>query len=189
LFAILSIFSICTGAMSRSEGGVKVAKHPISTLTYEDLSPGDEWESPARTITEADVSAFAGLSGDYNPIHVDHHSARQNAFGRPVAHGLLGMSIASGLASHYPRVDTLAFLAIEDWKFLQPIAFGDTVRVLTRVESVQPRGRGRRALITWRRQLVNQDNITVQEGTTKTLVRGRGGSPEADAEADDPSPG
>jgi 3-hydroxybutyryl-CoA dehydratase len=187
LFAILLIFSICAGAISRPEGGAKVAKYPILTLTFEDLIPGDEWESPARTITESDVVAFAGLSGDYNPIHVDHHSARQNAFGRPVAHGLLGMAIASGLASHSPRVDTLAFLAIEDWKFLQPIAFGDTVRVLTRVESVQPRARGRRALITWRRRLVNQDNITAQEGTTRTLVRGRGGSTEA--EPDDPSAG
>jgi 3-hydroxybutyryl-CoA dehydratase len=189
LFAIPSIFSICTGAFSRPEGGAKVAKYPISTLTFEDLSPGDEWESPARTITEADVVAFAGLSGDFNPIHVDHHSSRLSVFGRPVAHGLLGLSIASGLASHSPRMDTLAFLAIEDWKFLQPIGFGDTVRVVTRVESVQPKGRGRRALITWRRQLVNQDNITVQEGITKTLVRGRAGSVETDAESDDPPPG
>jgi 3-hydroxybutyryl-CoA dehydratase len=165
-------------------GRCKVAKHLNSTLTFEDLSPGDEWESPARTVTESDVVAFAGLSGDFNPIHVDHHSARSNAFGRPVAHGLLGLSIASGLASHSPRVDTMAFLAIEDWKFLQPIGFGDTVRVLTRVESVQPRARGRRALVTWRRQLVNQDNVTVQEGTTRTLVRGRGGA--TTPESDDP---
>ena len=159
-----------------------MAKHTVATLTFEDLNPGDEWESPSRTVTEADVVAFAGISGDYNPIHVDHHSARESAFGRPVAHGLLGLSIASGLASHSPRVDTIAFLSIEDWKFLQPIAFGDTVRVYTRVEAIQPRARGRRALITWRRQLVNQDGVTVQEGTTRTLVRGRaaiGGTGEA----------
>ena len=161
-----------------------VAKHPVATLSFEDLNPGDEWESPARTVTEADVVGFAGLSGDYNPIHVDHHSARESPFGRPVAHGLLGLSIASGLASHSPRVDTIAFLGIEDWKFLQPIAFGDTVRVHTRVESVQPRARGRRALITWRRQLVNQDGVTVQEGTTKTLVRGRS-APGDPVEPDD----
>jgi 3-hydroxybutyryl-CoA dehydratase len=186
LFAISTIFSRGTGATSRPEGRCKVAKHPYSTLTFEELNPGDEWESPARTVTESDVVAFAGLSGDFNPIHVDHHAARSNAFGRPVAHGLLGMAIASGLASHSPRVDTMAFLAIEEWKFLQPIAFGDTVRVITRIESVQPRARGRRALITWRRQLVNQDNIIVQEGTTRTLVRGRGGSPDSgtDSESD-----
>ena len=161
-------------------GGDKVAKHPISTLTFEDLIPGDEWESPGRTVTEADVVAFAGLSGDFNPIHVDHHSARSNPFGRPVAHGLLGLSIASGLAAHSPRVATIALLAIEDWKFLRPIAFGDTVRVLTRVESVQSKGRGRRAQVTWKRQLVNQDGVVVQEGTTRTLVQGRAGPAVAD---------
>ena len=164
-----------------------MAKHSISALTFEDLIPGDEWESPARTVTESDVVAFAGLSGDYNPIHVDHHGARQNSFGRPVAHGLLGLSIASGLASNAPRVDTIAFLSIEEWKFLQPIAFGDTVRVLSRVESVQPRARGRRALVTWKRRLVNQQDITVQEGTTKTLVRGRASSETAGLEANESS--
>ena len=142
-------------------------------MTFEDLNPGDEWESPARTVTEADVVAFAGLSGDFNPIHVDHHSASLGAFGRPVAHGLLGLSIASGLASNAPRVETLAFLAIEEWKFLQPIGFGDTIRVVTQVVSVQPRAKGRRALVTWRRLLINQDGTIVQEGTTRTLVKGR----------------
>ena len=156
-----------------------MAKHATSTLTFEDLNPGDEWESPARTVTESDVVTFAGLSGDYNPIHVDHHAARGNAFGRPVAHGLLGVAIASGLASNAPRVETLAFLAIEEWKFLHPIAFGDTLHVLTRIESVHPKSRGRRALVTWNRRLVNQHGVTVQEGTTRTLVRGRASQPEA----------
>ena len=156
-----------------------MAKHTILKLTFEDLNPGDEWESPARTVTEADVVAFAGLSGDYNPIHVDHHASRDGAFGRPVAHGLLGVAIASGLASNAPRVDTIAFLAIEEWKFLQPIGFGDTVRVFTRVESVQPKAKGRRALVTWKRVLVNQNGITVQEGITRTLVKGRTASSEA----------
>ena len=153
-----------------------MAKKPLPSLTFDDLAPGDEWESPARTVTESDVVAFAGLSGDFNPIHVDHESAKTNAFGRPVAHGLLGLSIASGLASHSPRVDTLAFLEIVEWKFLQPIAFGDTIRVLTTVESVQPRSRGRRATVTWRRRLVNQQGVIVQEGRTRTLVRGRSGA-------------
>jgi 3-hydroxybutyryl-CoA dehydratase len=150
-----------------------MAKQTISSLFFEDLNPGDEWESPSRTVTESDVVAFAGISGDFNPIHVDHHAAKDGAFGRPMAHGLLGLSIASGLSSHAPRVETIAFLAIEDWKFLQPIFFGDTIRVISRVEAVESRARGRRALITWKKTLVNQDGATVQEGTTQTLVKGR----------------
>ena len=159
-----------------------MAKHPLPLLSFDELEPGDEWESPARTVTESDVVAFAGLSGDFNAIHVDHASSRSNVFGRPVAHGLLGLAIASGLASHAPRVDTLAFLEIMEWRFLHPIAFGDTIRVLTRVEAVQPRARGRRALVTWLRRLVNQDGVSVQEGRTRTLVRGRaaGLGPAAD---------
>lgn len=140
---------------------------------YDDLQVGDEWESPARTVTEADVVAFAGLSGDFNAIHVDHESARLGAFGRPVAHGLLGLAIVSGLSSHSPRVATLAFMAIERWSFLKPIGFGDTVRVLTRVDSITPKARGRRAEVIWTRRLVNQAGDTVQEGQTRTLVKGR----------------
>src|SRR5580700_4891822 len=91
-------------------------------LYFDDVAVGQEWDSLGRTVTEADVVNFAGLSGDFNPIHVDHESAREGSFGKPVAHGLLGLSIASGLISNSPRVDTIAFLAIIDWKFLQPIA-------------------------------------------------------------------
>jgi acyl dehydratase len=149
-----------------------VALHKPPVLGLHDLAPGDEWESPARTVTEADVAAFAGLSGDFNPLHVDHESARSGPFGKPVAHGLLGLAIVSGLASHAPRVDTLAFLSILEWKFLEPIGFGDTVRVISRVASVEPRARGRRGVVTWHRRLVNQRGVTVQEGLTQTLVRG-----------------
>jgi acyl dehydratase len=150
-----------------------VARHEVSLLFYDDLAIGDEWESPARTITESDVVTFAGLSGDFNPLHMDHQAAREGPFGRPVAHGLLGLAIASGLTSHSPRVATMAFLTITDWKFLYPIAFGDTIRVISRVDALEPRSRGRRAVVTWHRRLVNQDGKTLQEGRTQTLVRGR----------------
>jgi acyl dehydratase len=142
-------------------------------LGFDELAPGDEWESPRRTVTEADVVAFAGLSGDFNPLHIDHEAARLGPFRQPVAHGLLGLAIASGLTSHAPRVDTLAFLGILEWTFVAPIAFGDTIRVRTRVVAVEPKARGRRGEVTWRRTILNQHDEVVQEGLTKTLVRGR----------------
>src|SRR5262249_54517690 len=82
-------------------------------------------------------------------------------------------AVASGLSANSPRIGTLAFLAIVEWKFLQPIAFGDTIRVVTRVLALEPRSRGRRGVVTWHRRLINQEGQTVQEGTTQTLVRNR----------------
>jgi 3-hydroxybutyryl-CoA dehydratase len=154
-----------------------VTRHPWSIWSFDDLTVGDEWESPRRTVTETDVVLFAGLSGDYNPLHVDHSSAQSNPFGRPVAHGLLGLAIATGLMSQAPRVDTLAFLAILEWKFHRPIVFGDTIHALSVIESLQPQANGRRGIVTWHRKILNQDGHLVQEGRTQTLVRGRSKQP------------
>ena len=160
-----------------------MARHREIILGFDDLRIGDEWESAGRTITETDVVMFAGLSGDFNALHVDHARAEQGPFGKPVAHGLLGLAVTSGLGSHAPRVDTLAFLAILEWRFLRPIAFGDTLRVVSSVEAIEPQSRGRRATVTWRRRLLNQNDQLVQEGRTQTLVRAR-----SSAEAEDAKP-
>jgi 3-hydroxybutyryl-CoA dehydratase len=150
-------------------------RHTWSPLSFDDLVVGDEWESPRRTITQADIVLFAGISGDFNPIHVDHHAAKQSPYGQPVAHGLLTLAIASGLMSQAPRVDTIAFLGILEWKFHHPILFGDTIHGVSRVEALEPSGNGRRGVVTWYRRIFNQDNRLVQEGRTHTLVRARPG--------------
>jgi 3-hydroxybutyryl-CoA dehydratase len=153
---------------------VDVTRHHVVLLGFDDLVVGDEWESARRTVTETDVTLFAGLTGDFNPLHVDHAWSKSDGpFGKPVAHGLLGLALAAGLASSAPRVDTMALLGVLEWKFLLPIAFGDTLRVISTVEAVDPQSRGRRATVTWRRRLLNQDDQLVQEGRTQTLVRAR----------------
>jgi 3-hydroxybutyryl-CoA dehydratase len=169
-------------------GGTALTLRIITALRFQDLAVGDTWESAGRTITEADVAIFAGLSGDYNPLHVNYEAARATPFGRPIAHGLLGLAVASGLASHAPRVETLAFLGIRDWRFHEPIFFGDTIRVITRVEALEARARGRRGRVTWHRRLVNQHGKTVQEGWIDTLVRGHdpAGTPPEAHESDGP---
>jgi len=154
----------------------------VLPLAFNDLQVGDEWESPRRTITEADVVNFAGISGDFNPIHVDHESARRGPFRQPIAHGLLVLAVCSGLTSYTPKVDTLAFLAILEWKFLQPVVFGDTIRVVTKIVALEPRSRGRRGVVTWHRRVLNQAGETVQEGLTQTLVRSRPASVTAEGE-------
>ncbi len=138
-------------------------------LFYEDLNTGDRWTSRARTITESDVVNFAGLTGDFDPLHVDHEFAKQTPFGKPIAHGLLGLSFLAGLASQCPTVHTMAFSSLRDWQFLAPIYIGDTVHAVTEVVDKLPTGR-RSGKITWNRQLVNQDEQVIQSGVFETLV-------------------
>jgi acyl dehydratase len=164
-----------------------VTRHAFEILAFDDLVVGDEWESPGRTVTEADVVFFASLSGDHNPLHSNYELSESGPFGRPVAHGLLGLAIATGLFSHAPRVDTLAFMAILEWRFLVPIAFGDTIKVVSRVQALEPQVRGRRGVVTWHRHILNQNGQVVQEGRTQTLVRGRPSSPSRPPEASPPN--
>jgi len=140
-----------------------------NVLHYEDLTIGDHWTSRARTITEADVVGFAGLTGDYDPLHVDHEFAKRSPFGRPIVHGLLGLSFTAGLSSQCPAVNTLAFTAVREWRFLGPSFVGDTVHVVTEVVDKETNGR-RSGRVIWKRQLVNQKGDVVQSGIFETLV-------------------
>src|SRR5205085_12265986 len=81
-----------------------------SHLYFDDVEVGQEWESSGRTVTEADVVNFAGVSGDYNPIHMDHEFAKTTPFRRPIAHGLLVFAIGSGLGVNGPLMRTVAFV-------------------------------------------------------------------------------
>jgi 3-hydroxybutyryl-CoA dehydratase len=138
---------------------------------FDQVEIGDTWRSQVRTITEADVMNFAHLTGDFNPLHVDHKFCSNTPFGRPIAHGLFGLSLVAGLGSNSPTMHTAAFTRVAEWKFLHPIFFGDTVYVVTEVIDKQPSGR-RHGLIVWRRQLINDGNGTVvQQGVFETLVK------------------
>ena len=138
-------------------------------LYFDQLTVGDCWESRGRTITETDVVNFAGMTGDYDPLHVDHEFAKQTPFGRPIAHGLLGLSLLAGLSSTAPAMQTKAFLQIGQWQFLRPLLIGDTVRVRTEVADLNAKNR-RQGRVTWRRQLINQADEVVQQGEFETIV-------------------
>jgi acyl dehydratase len=138
-------------------------------LYFDDLHVGDRWKSRSRTITEADVVGFAGLTGDYDPLHVDHEFVKQTPFGQPIAHGLLGLSFVAGLGSYFPMVHTVAFVAVRNWEFLRPTFIGDTVHAVNEVAELKESGR-RRGVVLWKRQLVNYDGQVVQQGIFETLV-------------------
>ena len=82
-------------------------------LYFDDVEVGQEWRSLGRTISEADIINFAGLSGDFNPIHIDHEFAKTTPFRRPIAHGLLVLSLSSGLAVNSPPMRTFAFMELD----------------------------------------------------------------------------
>ena len=153
-------------------------------LYFDDVAIGQEWESLGRTLTETDIVNFAGLSGDFNPIHVDHEFAKTTLFRRPVAHGLLVLAMSSGLGLYIPAMRTLAFLNIREWQFKGPVFVGDTIRLRSKVLEKEVRSRGRRGVITWQRQIVNQEGKIVQEGITQTLVEGRGNPTEPAEESE-----
>lgn len=138
-------------------------------LYFEDVKLGDRWISPTRTVTASDVTNFAQLTGDLNPLHLDAEYAKESPFRRPIAHGLLGLSFVAGLGSESPRVETVAFLGVSDWRFLKPVYFGDRVHVVTEIVEIEAQGR-KRGRVVWRRSLVNQRGETVQEGKFETLI-------------------
>ena len=142
-------------------------------LFFDDVEIDQEWTSLGRTVTETDIINFAGLSGDFNPVHIDREFAKTTPFRRPIAHGLLVWSMASGLALYAPPMRTLAFMNVREWHFLEPVFIGDTITMRSRVVEKEVRSRGRRGVIAWRRQIVNQNGKAVQEGITLTLVQGR----------------
>jgi acyl dehydratase len=154
-----------------------------TSLYFDDVEIGQEWESSGRTVTEADVVNFAGVSGDFNPIHMDHEFAKTTPFRRPIAHGLLVFAIGSGLGVTCPPMRTIAFTQVREWNFREPLFIGDTIRLRSRVMEKTLRGRGRRGEIVWYRGCVNQEGKVVQDGILITLVEGRAGRRTADAHA------
>ncbi len=143
-------------------------------LCFEEFQIGDSLVSPGRTITEADLVAFCGLSGDYNELHSNEEYARKRLFGKRIAHGLLGLSVASGLASRLGLMEgtAQAFMGLE-WKFKNPIFIGDTIYLRAAVAGRREIKRLSGGLIFFKMALLNQNEQVVQEGQWTVLIRSR----------------
>ncbi len=144
----------------------------IKPLAFEQLNIGDKWTSAARVVSNADLQSFADLTGDHDPLHTDSEFAANGPFGKPIAHGLLGLSILAGLSSNAPAVLTAALVNISGWGFFKPVFVGDVVRAVTEIIDLKPRGR-RHGEVHWYRQLINQKGEKVQDGILVTLVSRR----------------
>jgi acyl dehydratase len=142
----------------------------------EDLEAGQTFVSAARTVTEADVVAFAGLSGDFNPIHTDAEFSKQTIYGQRVVYGLLGLSIATGLLDRLGIFSgsAIAMLGIDDWKFTQPVFIGDTLHLALTIVGVRPSSsKPDRGIVERRFELKNQRGEVCQAGRIDVLVRRR----------------
>lgn len=151
-----------------------MAKKPRMGYRYEDLYEGLRFRSPGRTITDADLVSFAGLTGDYSELHTSDVYAQASQFGRKVAHGMMGLAYAHGLM--WPRTGELretavAFLGINDWKFVGPIFVGDTIFVEYELAELRDsKSRPEQAIAIFDVRVVKQDGSIVQQGRKALLV-------------------
>lgn len=153
-------------------------EHLNQRLFFEDLIEGQTWTSPRRTVTEADVVQFAGLSGDYNALHTDAVAAAEHPFGQRAAHGLLTLAIASGLTTRMPvyRLMDGSRLALTELRcqWRKPVFMGDTIHVELCIGekklSEKRLGTGRVAML---RTVKNQNGEVVVESEWTTLMKCR----------------
>jgi acyl dehydratase len=151
-----------------------MAAAPKLGYRYEDLYEGMRFRSPGRSITDADLVGFAGLTGDYSELHTSDVYAQASQFGRKVAHGMLGLAYAHGLM--WPRTGELretavAFLGINEWKFVGPIFVGDTIFVEYELAELRDsRSRPEQAIAIFDVRVVKQDQTIVQQGRKALLV-------------------
>lgn len=142
-----------------------------SGLYFEDIELGQKMITRGRTITEADLVAFAGLTGDYNPMHTDAEYMKGTAFGQRIAHGMLSLSYAVGQAYQLGFMErtVVAFRGL-DMKFSLPVYIGDTLHVELSVTEKKEARRMGGGMVTLDVKIINQDGKTVQSGTWMVLI-------------------
>jgi acyl dehydratase len=140
-------------------------------LHFEEFEVGAAYTSPGRTVTETDVVTFAALSGDYNQLHTDAEFAKSTFFGARIAHGLLGLSMASGLGSRMGFLEgtALAFLGLT-WKFSKPIFIGDTIALQAKVAKKRAVS-GEAGIVVFDCALLNQRDEVTQQGEWTVMVK------------------
>lgn len=149
--------------------GVETGEGAFETRFFEDLRVGDSLTTPSRTITEEDVTAFAALTGDWHPQHVDAEWASTSMFGERVAHGLLVLSIGAGLMPLRPD-RLLALRRIEDVALLRPTRMGDTVHASVEITGLRPVADAY-GLVSLRLEVLNEEGKIVLRSAMQALWR------------------
>ena len=142
-------------------------------MYWEEWEIGAEFESPARTVTESDIVMFAGLSGDYNPLHVNEEYCKTTIFGTRIAHGPLIYAIVAGLLFQLHLYDDtlIAFLGFENLKFTGPVKAGDTIHAKVKVLEKRETSRPDRGVMKRELRVFNQRGEVVQEAIQNFLLK------------------
>lgn len=142
---------------------------------FEDFQVGEEFRTRSRTITEADIVAFAGLTGDYTFLHVDAEAAKTTPFGQRIAHGAMIYSYSIGLMTQLNLMEgtVIAFYGLDRLRAIKPTFIGDTIHVVKRVTDLRLKDPGR-GLVGFDTTILNQHGQAVMVYTDKVLVRARG---------------
>lgn len=147
----------------------------MEALYFEDFGPALEMETGARTVDDGMVRGFADVSGDRNPLHLDDAYARESVFGERVAHGVLGLAVATGLLnqSGLTRGTLLALMGVS-WRFLAPLRLGTEVRARIRTASKRATSRPDRGIVVLDAALIDSQGNVLQAGELTVLVKCRG---------------
>jgi len=143
------------------------AEPTVHGLWYEDFVIGEERVSPGRTVTEADIVNYASLTGDFSQMHTDEEFSKTTEFGTRIAHGMLGVSLASALCLRtlYTRGTAVATLSWGKWQFRKPLYIGDTVHTRWRfTDKRESKSRLDAGIVTEFIELINQNDEVVQDG-------------------------
>jgi oxepin-CoA hydrolase/3-oxo-5,6-dehydrosuberyl-CoA semialdehyde dehydrogenase len=148
--------------------------HPFRK-TWDELRIGETWITPRRTVTEADVVGFAGISGDFFYAHMDDIAAKESLFGNRVAHGYFVLSAAAGLFVDPAPGPVLANYGLEGLRFTKPVYPGDTIQARLTVKQKTARepieGQPKQGVVSWDVEVTNQAAETVAVYSILTLVR------------------
>ncbi|MCB9691814.1 MAG: MaoC family dehydratase N-terminal domain-containing protein [Alphaproteobacteria bacterium] len=141
-------------------------------MLFRDFEVGAVFTTGGRTVTEADVVAFAGLSGDFNPLHTDRTFAEKTPFGQRIAHGMLAASISTGQAQTLGIFEgTTLALVSQTFTYKAPVFFGDTIRLRLTVHSVKASSKGGKGVVTFTSDILNQDETVVVAGEWVVMMK------------------